>query len=250
MGGPQQMPAPNMNMGGSAPVVAQPGVAAIPTAQPEKSHNSLMETVILVIVCLVAAAAIVVAVIFFMKWNELKVSHDSDVEAAVAEERATQQAMITQKIDEWKQTQTREWIGPADYGSVSFQFPKDWSVYVNKDGTNNSDYEVYFNPDSLMALNNKDARYALRFTIKHRQYDQEVKSYQTKVSSGKMTFSSFEADSGEISGSRFDGELGTNMMGSVVVFKINDKTVIMQTDTQATTMAFEKIIQTLRRNSN
>ena len=68
---PQVAP-PNMNTGGSAPVLNQPGIPN--SARPAKTKSdkgSLVETLILVAVCLVAAAAIIVAVIFFMKYNEV-----------------------------------------------------------------------------------------------------------------------------------------------------------------------------------
>ena len=62
--GPQMMP-PNMNMGGSAPVLNQPGVAVAQAPAAPKTKNTLIETLILVAVCLIAAGAIVAAVIMF-----------------------------------------------------------------------------------------------------------------------------------------------------------------------------------------
>ena len=251
MAGPQMpqqtMPAPNMNVG-AAPIVAQPGVAAIPVQQEKKS--SVVEIVILVIVCLIAAGAIVVAVIFFMKWNELKVNHDADIESAKAAVIAEQEEITNKKIAEAAKEPNREWTGPADYGSISFQYPKTWSVYVNKDGSKGSDYEVYFNPISMTAVGSSDSRYALRFTIKDRQYADVTKPYLSKVKSNKMTSQTFSADSESISGMRFEGELASNMRGTVVIFKVNDKTVILQTDSDANIEDFEKLLLTLRRNSN
>ena len=251
MAGPQMpqqtMPAPNMNVG-AAPVVAQPGVAAIPVQQERKS--SVVEIVILVIVCLIAAGAIVVAVVFFMKWNELKVNHDADIESAKAAVIAEQEEIANKKIADAAKEPNQEWTGPVDYGSISFQYPKNWSVYVAKDGENSSDYEAYFNPRSLSALTDTNSRYALRFIIRNRQYADITKTYQNKVKTNKMTSQTFSADSEAISGMRFEGELGSNMRGTVVVFKINDKTAILQTDSDANIEDFEKILTTLRRNSN
>ena len=251
-GGPQQMPqqvmpAPNMNMGGTAPVVAQPGVAAIPVPQ-EKGHSSFIETVVLVIVCLIAAAAIVVAVIFFTKWNELKVEQDSAIEVAVSEERVKQEELANQRVAEAEKVPSREWTGPVDYGAISFSYPKNWSVYVNKDGEKGSDYEVYFNPIYMTAINNTASRYALRFTILNRQYDTVVKEYQTKVSSNKMTYTQVEVDN--LSGSRFDGELAKDMNGAIVILRMYDKTIKIQTDTTANLADFEAVYKSLRRNSN
>ncbi len=251
MAGPQMpqqtMPAPNMNVG-TAPIVAQPGVAAIPVQQEKKS--SVVEIVILVIVCLIAAGAIVVAVIFFMKWNELKVNHDADIESAKAAVIAEQEELANKKIAEAAKLPNKEWTGPSDYGSISFQYPKNWSVYVAKDGSKGNDYEVYFNPDSLSALGDSESRYALRFVIRDRQYADVTKPYLNKVKTNKMTSQTFSADSESISGMRFEGELGSNMRGTVVIFKVNDKTVILQTDSDANIEDFEKLLLTLRRNAS
>ena len=259
MGGPQptpqqlapqqMMPAPNMNMGGSAPVVAQPGVAAIPVPQEKAGHSSLMETVILVIVCLIAAAAIVFAVIFFMRWNELKVNQDSAIEMAVSEERVKQEEIANQRVEEAKKVPKLEWVGPEVYGRLSFNYPKNWSVYVNKDGEKGTDYEVYFNPGRINSINDNSSRYTLRFKIVNRQYDVVTKEYQSKVASGAMTFQAVEEDG--LSGGRFDGEISKDIVGSVVVLKMYDKSVVFQTDISSAEndKDFREIYESLRRNN-
>ena len=246
--GPQMAPPPNMNMNGSAPVLNQHGVAVAPVKQ-RKSSGSLVETIILVVVCLIAAAAIVVAVIFFMKYNEANEDQQAKVDAAVAAAVAEEQAIAAKNLEEKLKEPNAEFRGPDDYGSISFKYPKTWSVYVEKDGTNNSDYVAYFQPNKVPPLNDQSARYALRFAIYNRSYDTMAKPLIAKVKNGTMTPQNFTADSGNITGMRYDGELSAKIRGTLVIVKVNDKTAILQTDSDVLMQDYEKILTTLRRGN-
>ena len=113
-GAPMAPPVLNMNMGGSAPVVNQPGVAAAPVAVQKSANGTLVETIILVIVCLIAAGAIIVAVIFFMKYNEANADQQSKVEAEVAAARAEEQELAAKRLDEKLKEPNVEFRGPDD----------------------------------------------------------------------------------------------------------------------------------------
>ena len=49
---------------------------------------------------------------------------------------------------------------------------------------------------------------------------------------------------------RFEGEISKNLHGTFVIFKVNDKTAVLQTDTDLLMEDFERILTTLRRNTN
>ena len=244
------MQAPNMNMGGSAPVVNQPGVVAPPAPVATKNNGSVVETIILVIVCLVAAAAIVVAVMFYMKFKDLEENYTTELDSKVATAVAEEQENSAKKIEEEKKKPNLEFRGPEDYGSVSFQYPKTWSVYVDKDASDNGDFYAYFNPVSVPPTGNQNSRYALRFVIYNRQYDDVVKKLVTNVNNGKLKSQVFKANNGQISGTRFEGELESKVIGTLVAFKVNDKTAVLRTDSNVLMEDYEQILTTLRRNSN
>lgn len=225
-------------------------VAAGPVAQ-ENKKGSVIETVILVIVCLIAAGAIVAAVIFYMKWDELNTDFEIKTNEAVATAQKQQKDLDEENFTEREKLPTKQFTGPSDYGSISFYHPKTWSIYVDSDGSNNSDFKVYFAPGQVESLSDKSARYALRFQILNKQSDDVLKNYQKKVSKGEMTSSVFNAGSGsdKVSGTKFEGEIDKDMEGIVLVLKVNDKTAILQTDAEVFREDFEALIETLRRNS-
>lgn len=240
--GPQMAP-PNMNMGGSAPVLNQPGVPNSAQAKEKSEKGAIAETIILVSVCLVAAIAIIVAVIFFMKYNEMKTDQDARVSAEVAAAVAAEQEAAAKTLEEKLKEPNLEYRGPEDYGSISFQYPKTWSVYVNKDATKNGDYEAIFHPKAVPSLSNENSRYALRFAIYNRQFADVAKQYSNK---NELVSSNFEADGGKITGTRYQGQITSKIDGTFVLFKVNDKTGVLQTDSDVFLDDYEAILKTLR----
>ena len=248
MGTPMMPGAP---MGPSAPVT--PGMAGAANANAAvagKKNSTLIETIILVVVCLIAAAAIVFAVTFFMQYNELKTNFDSQKGLAEAQARKEQEDSDNKAFEEREKLPYYSFTGPSDYGSISFQYPKTWSVYIESDGMNNSDFKSYFRPAQVDPITSKDSRYALRFMILNKQYDSVQKTYESKVKNGKLRPSVFNADNGSISGMKYEGEVDNNINGIVVLIKINDKTAIFQMDAEVYREDFEKLLQGIRRNSN
>ncbi len=235
---PMMQPVPNM----AAPMTAGP------VGQSNKK-GSIAETIILVIVCLIAAAAIVAAVIFFMKWDELNTSYEMQVSEEVATAKKEQKDLDEKNFTEREKEPNTQFTGPSDYGSISFYYPKTWSVYIESDGSKNSDFKAYFAPSQVNSVKDDTARYALRFSILDKQADDVLKTYQKKVKSGEMTSRTYQADSNKISGTLFEGAIDKTMQGIVLVIKVNDKTAVLQTDAETYRADFETLIETLRKNS-
>ena len=132
---------------------------------------------------------------------------------------------------------------------MSFQYPKTWSVYISNDGTDGGDYEAYFRPDYIDSIENSDSRHALRFFIRNESFDSIQREYKGKVDEGELRSSIFNKGS-NLTGMRYEGTLEEGMEGVVVIVKINDKTAILQTDARVFQDDFNKLIDTLTRNSD
>lgn len=260
------MAAPAAMPGMPAPAMpaAAPGVAPInpavpqmnPTAAPNaataaagKKDTTMIETIILVIVCLIAAAAIVFAVIFFMKYNELNTDFESQKSIAEANARVEQEEADIAKFEEEKKLPFQKFTGPSDYGSISFEYPKTWSIYVESDGTDNSDYVAYFRPGQVDPVGKEDSRYALRFKIMNQQITSVQEEYEGLLEDGSVTSSVFNADNNKVTGTMYTGKIAENMNGIVVLIKVNDKTAIFQTDAMIYKNDFQTLISKIRRNS-
>ena len=82
----------------------------------------------------------------YLNYNEAKTDIDGKIELAKAEAKRDQAEADETKYREEEKNPRRDFIGPEDYGRVSFTYPKTWSVYVSKDAVKGGNYEAYFHP--------------------------------------------------------------------------------------------------------
>lgn len=170
---------------------------------------------------------------------------DSRVTAAVATAVKEQQDKDAADFLEKEKQPNRQFAGPDDYGRLSFDYPKTWSIYVANDATDGNKYEAYFNPVSVPAVSNAQ-RFALRVTIETVDYDQQLKLYERLVKEGTLKSSSATADSQN--GTRLEGNFTKDIKGTAVLFKIRDKTVTLRTDADTFTGDFDALLKTITFN--
>lgn len=170
---------------------------------------------------------------------------DTKVATAVATAKKEQADADEEKFTEREKEPNRQFVGPDDYGRLSFDYPKTWSVYVDKDASSGGIYQAYLNPVSVPPVSNSQ-QYALRVTIESKDYDQVINGYDSLVKKGDLKTSAVKADNQ--SGTRLDGNFNRNIRGSAVIFKIRDKTVTIRTDANTFKKDFDKIIKTITFN--
>ncbi|MFZ3009631.1 MAG: hypothetical protein WA030_01265 [Candidatus Microsaccharimonas sp.] len=213
---------------------------------PQPPRRSVNVVFILMIVFIVTT----VIALGFMIWAlvnyfDQKDNVDTKVADAVSIAKKEQADADEAKFLERDKQPNRQFVGPEDYGRVSFDYPKTWSVYVAKDASNGGNYEAYLNPVSVPTVLPAQ-QYALRVTIEEKDYDQVVSSYTSLVSKGDLTTSSIKAD--DQNGTRLDGSFSKNIRGSAVIFKIRDKTVTIRTDADTFKADFDALITTITFN--
>ena len=233
---------PNGTMGpaaGPAPTARLVPVAA----KTQKQNANLIWIILLIISGLVAVTFIALFIWMFSKWDTAQNDVDSQINAAVAtavNEKAEE--MENQFIEREKQPY-QIFAGPADYGELSFEYPKTWSVYEAKDANNGGDYEAYLNPGKVYPVG-VDTINSLRVIIKDQAYDSYIKTYENYVKNGKLAVS-VRLINGE-NANLYTGELpGTKLQGIAAVFKMRDKTAVMQTDAMIFNDDYQRILDTV-----
>lgn len=177
-----------------------------------------------------------------ISYSEEKNNVDTKVANEVASAVRIQREESEKAAAEKEKEPNRDFVGPDDYGTLSFKYPKTWSAYEEKDASKGGTYEVYFSPGVIppVAINE---RYALRLTIQNEDYDKVVSSYQTKVTKGDLKSSAVTVD-GE-NGTRLDGTFSKDIRGSAVIVKIRDKTATLRTDADTFMGDFNALIATI-----
>lgn len=219
-----------------------------------KTRNSLQQGAIGGSVIAIIGLVILVlgsgsfAIWAYVNYQDQKTNVDGKVELAVAEAKKAQADEDEQKFAEREKEPRRQFTGPDDYGRLTFDYSKTWSVYEATDVTSGKGrtYNAYLNPVTVPPVTNQQ-QYALRVVIEQRDYDDVVNSYENLVKKGDLKSSSFSANGH--SGARLDGNFTKDIRGSAVIFKIRDKTVTLRTDANTFKPDFEKLIKTIDFNS-
>ncbi len=186
-------------------------------------------------VAILVALLIVVAIGFggfggwsYVNYLDQKNNTDRKIGAAVQVAKTEQNTADQASFAELSKQPNTTFTGPSDFGSLSFKFPKTWSVYYGDgDAGNGGRFSAYFNPGHVPTIDN-NTQYALRLTIESRSYETIVASYSSLVKKGAVK-SSIVSTNG-LSGTRIDGQFSSTLAGSLVLFKVRDKTIEIQTD--------------------
>jgi hypothetical protein len=201
--------------------------------------GSTLAIIGLVVLVLVAGS---LAIWAYVNYDHQKTDVDGKVNTAVAEAKNEQQTIDDNKFAEREKEPNRAFVGPDNYGRLTFSYPKTWSVFVSDDGSTGTTYHAYLNPVTVPPLSEKQ-QYALRVTIEQKDYDQVVKTYQEKVKKGDLRSSATSANGHN--GTRLDGTFSKDIRGAAVIYQIRDKTVTLRTDADTFKPDFEALIKTL-----
>ena len=212
-----------------------------------KNRIDLLKTIGLIVVSLLAVLFIGLFIWMTLKWSEANTNVQGKIDVAVAEARNSLQTKLEGDFEEKEKYPFLTFSGPTDLGSLNFEYPKTWNLYVPDDASRGGDYHAYLNPGQVNVVDDSTVM-ALRVTIKSEQMDRVLEDYTRKVESGEMTVSSTVVNGVNVS--VYTGKLDSDLMGIVCIFKIRDKTAILQTDSSNVFRAdFERILSTIRFNN-
>lgn len=189
-----------------------------------------------------------VAIWALVNYNEQKTDVDGRVAVAVADGKKQQADEDEAKFLEREKEPNETFVGPDDYGRLTFSYPKTWSVYVDKDGSDGGDYTAYLNPKVVPSTGESDTQqFALRIVIETKDYDSVVQSYDSLVKKGDLRQSTTASQGNQ--GTRLDGNFSKNIRGAAVIYKSRDKTITIRTDADTFKPDFEKLIKTIEYNA-
>ena len=164
---------------------------------------------------------------------------DLIVAEAVSEAREEQRQADEEIFVEEAKNPHSVFTSPSDYGSVSFEYPKTWASYNDKN--DNSGYVVYFYPTMVPPIQ-ADRAFALRLNVTSQSYDTVVRSFNTQVNRGELSATPISTAIDGFQGLRLNGQISKSLNGSIVVFRVRDKTLTLQVDSSDFMADFNNII--------
>lgn len=183
----------------------------------------------------------------YLQYDDQKTNVDSKIAIAEAAARKQQSEEDDIKIKAIEEEPNREFAGPEDYGRVSFEYPKNWSVYVSEDpAVKGGTFSAYLSPVVVPSINDKSARFALTVKVESKALDKVLDTYRKDIEKGDLKSSPITVNDHE--GTRLDGNLTKEIRGSAVFFKVRDKTIMISTQAETFKEYFEEIIKTIDYN--
>lgn len=212
-----------------------------------KNRVDLLKTIGLIVVSLLAVLFVGLFIWMTLKWSEANTNVQGKIDVAVAEARNSLQTKLENDFEEKEKYPFLTFSGPTDLGALNFEYPKTWNLYIPDDASRGGDYHAYLNPGQVNVVADNTVM-ALRVTIKNEQLDRVLEDFTDKVQSQEMTVSSTVVNGVNVN--VYTGKLDSDLMGIVCIFKIRDKTALLQTDSSNVFRAdFERILSTIRFNS-
>ena len=224
-----------------------PTAKLVPVASQKNETKTTIFMVLSIIGGLIAVTFIGLFIWMYSNWSEAQTDVDSKINTAVAKAVNEKAEEMENQFVEREKTPYRIFTGPADYGELTLEYPKTWSVYEAKSATNGGDFEAYFNPDRVYVVGSGTIN-ALRVIIKDQAYDSFISQYEERVKNGKMSVA-VRPVGGE-NANVYTGQLpgSSDFQGIAAVFKIRDKAAVIQTDAMLFEDDYYKILDSVKFN--
>lgn len=229
-----------------------PGMPMVQQVQlaPEEKKDivGLVKTIAIIVVSLIAVTFIGLFIWMTVQFNDVQTDVDGQISVAVAKAKDEQTTKMEAEFLEREKYPFKVFAGPADYGELSFEYPKTWSVYVAAAATEGGDFNAYFNPIQVDTVS-KDTINALRVAIRDESFDKVTEEYKKAMDKRDSNLTMEAVTIGKdanITANRYTGKIpDTELSGYIVTFKIRDKTVVLQTDSTVFTDDFNKLLGTV-----
>jgi hypothetical protein len=173
----------------------------------------------------------------------------SKTDAAVAASAKQQQTTAQVGYDKLLKEPYKTYTGPESFGTISFNYPKNWSAYDG--GSGSEPINMYFHPDIVPATSS-DTAYALRVELLNTDYASVLQGFQSQIQQGSISSHAYVPVSlaknpSVQAGVRLDGAIsqsstGVTRQGSMVILKVRDKTLQVYTQASSYLSDFNNVV--------
>ncbi len=215
-------------------------------------HNHERGAISASIFAIIALTILVVAFGSFGIWSyvnymDQKSDVEGKVEGAVAKAKLEQSTADEKRFAQREKEPMKQFVGPSDYGRLTFDYPKTWSVYQATDVAvgGGVTFQAYLNPVIVPPLT-ETQKLALRVTIEQINYDQKLASYDKQIKKGELKSSVYT--DGTHTGTMLVGNFSKEMISTAILLKMRDRTLMMRTDGDVFSEDYATLLKTVKFN--
>ncbi|MEO7364290.1 MAG: hypothetical protein ABIV43_02165 [Candidatus Saccharimonadales bacterium] len=137
----------------------------------------------------------------------------------------------------------RTYTGPEAFGSVSAQYPKTWSGYVDASGNGQAVVDGYFYPGVVPTLTSQNSAFALRIQVLNQSYSQSLQALSSLQQNGDVTVSAYALPKVPKSvGVKVVGSFQPGKSGEMVILPLRNQTLQLSTESSKFVDDFEQLI--------
>lgn len=183
----------------------------------------------------------------YLNYMEQKKDVDSKISSAEDKAKLVQSTADEEKFAKREKEPLRQFVGPADYGRLTFDYPKTWSAYQATDISKGGGvtYEAYLNPILVPPVQETN-KIALRVKIEQKIYEQALAFYDKQIQKGELKTSVY--NDGVHTGTTMTGNFSKDMISTTVFIKMRDRTLTLRTDGEVFKEDFAAILKTVKFN--
>ncbi len=178
----------------------------------------------------------------YLSRQDYKNNTDSKIAVAVMAARKQQQAVDGAYYQNQLKYPLANYTGPADYGSISVDYPKTWSAYVDTT-SNNYLVDGYFNPSYVPSIHSQSMPFSLRVQIINQTYSTTMNNFSSLQQNGLIQVKAYSLPKvPQVVGVMITGQVVNNLDGTMVVLPLRNETLEIWTIGQNYINDFNNII--------
>lgn len=215
------------------------------SASESSGQRSWVKNAVIAILFILLITAIIFGAWAYKKMGDYK--NISDAKIAAAADSAVK-AKAQQLQDNFDKQNVKTFQGSPTYGSISFNYPKAWSAYV--DSTNsNEPINGYLYPDVVPSVQGNTG-FALRVELVNTDYSQILQQLSGNITQGQATSRAYlppkmKGASNVAPGVYMNGQINQSQptqQGAMVIIRVRDKTLEIYTESTRYLNDFNNII--------
>lgn len=215
-----------------------------PTSPATHHGASKLPIILLVVFILLFIGAAAFGVWAYGGRQDYKNNTDQKIADAVVVAKKQTSDQKDKEFEEKYKNPYNTYDGPDTYGSVHVQYPRTWSAYINEKSSGTNLLDGYLHPAFVPGIDSGTA-FALHVEVVNQTFEQQVKSFDSKVKIGKVKVSPYKVKQvPDVVCSRVEGEINTGQKDFMVLCPIRDKTLRVSTQSDKYLGDFDNIVMT------
>jgi hypothetical protein len=214
------------------------------TLTDNKQYGGISLSIVTIVVLgLLLAGTGALTIWLYGQYNEQRQTIDEKIANATNSAVNEQAKKDEAKYLELSKQPLLKFTGPDEFGRVTFDYPRNWNLYVEGDGLDHEPMVAYLNPGFVLPTSDAKNRFALRVRIEQGDVDTYLQTFKKNIAANTVKSSVITINGHD--GTRLDGEIAKDTRGSMVVFKVDDNVLKISTDAETFRGDFDKLIQTI-----